>query len=123
MTFNSNKKVKSINEKTNQKFYENVFNFIEAKNNDGSNNLNKATFSSDLVYSLLDMYATDESIVYDPFMGTGTTAIGALRYNKENGYNLKFIGSEISSQQVEFSNNRIIEFENMIDKGRKTNVQ
>ena len=122
MTFNSNKKVKSINEKTNQKFYENVFNFIEAKNNDGSNNLNKATFSSDLVYSLLDMYATDESIVYDPFMGTGTTAIGALRYNKENGYNLKFIGSEISSQQVEFSNNRIVEFENMIDKGRKTNV-
>jgi site-specific DNA-methyltransferase (adenine-specific) len=123
LTFNSNKKVKSINEKTNQKFYENVFNFIEAKNNDGSNNLNKATFSSDLVYSLLDMYATDESIVYDPFMGTGTTAIGALRYNKENGYNLKFIGSEISSQQVEFSNNRIVEFENMIDKGRKTNVQ
>ena len=84
--------------------------------------MNKATFSSDLVYSLLDMYATDESIVYDPFMGTGTTAIGALRYNKENGYNLKFIGSEISSQQVEFSNNRIVEFENMIDKGRKTNV-
>ena len=122
LTFNSNKKVKSINEKTNQKFYENVFNFIEAKNNDGSNNLNKATFSSDLVYSLLDMYATDESIVYDPFMGTGTTAIGALRYNKENGYNLKFIGSEISSQQVEFSNNRIVEFENMIDKGRKINV-
>mgnify|MGYP003589134662 FL=1 len=112
-----------FDEKTNQKFYENVFNFIEAKNNDGSNNLNKATFSSDLVYSLLDMYATDESIVYDQFMGTGTTAIGALRYNKENGYNLKFIGSEISSQQVEFSNNRIIEFENMIYKGRKTNVQ
>lgn len=47
-TFNANKKVSSIS-KTGQKYYENIFNFIEAKNNDGSCKLNKATFSSDLV--------------------------------------------------------------------------
>ena len=116
LTFRSNKKVKSVNEKTNQKFYENVFNFIEAKNNDGSNNLNKATFSSDLVYSLLDMYAVDNSLVYDCFMGTGTTAIGVMKYNSANNASLNFIGSEISSKQVEFSNNRICEFEKSILK-------
>lgn len=64
-TFNTNKRVKSVSSRG-QSYYENVFNLIEARNNDGSNNLNKATFSSELVLKLLDIYYTG-GVVYDPF--------------------------------------------------------
>ena len=40
-----------------QIIYENVYNLIEAANNDGSNDLNKATFSSEFVCKLLKIYA------------------------------------------------------------------
>ena len=74
-TFQANKGLKSISEKTGQKYYENVFNFIEAPNNDGPCKLNKATYSSQLVLDLLNIYARENDIIYDPFMGTGTTGI------------------------------------------------
>lgn len=100
-TFNCNKKIKTISDKTGQKFYENILNFIEAKNNDGANSLNKATFSSDLVGQLLDIYATENSVVYDSFMGTGTTAVAC----KQRG--IKCIGSELSEAQWKYSIERI----------------
>lgn len=108
-TFQANKKVKSIS-KTGQKYYENIFNFIEAPNNDGSCALNKATFSSELVTKLLDIYANVNDVVYDPFMGTGTTAIGCLKFNNGDN-NIKIIGSEISEAQVQFAKNRIDNFQ------------
>lgn len=106
-TFTSNKQVKSISSKG-QKYYTNMFNYIEAPNNDGSCNLNKATFSSDLVFKLLEMYAGDNSgIVYDPFMGTGTTAVGVKLFNKKYEKNYSYLGSELSADQVKFAENRI----------------
>lgn len=108
-TFNINKKIKSIREDTGQKYYENVYNFIEAPNNDGSCKLNKATYSSELCLKLLDLYAKEDYVVYDPFMGTGTTAVGSIKYN--DGENtIKCIGSELSSAQVEYSVDRIKTF-------------
>ena len=99
-TFKCNKKIKSIS-KVGQKYYHNVYNFIEANNNDGVCKFNKATYSSDLINQLIDIYVIDGSIVYDPFIGTGTTAISCIKNN------IKFIGSEISKNQVEFSIERI----------------
>ena len=101
-TYNSNKQVKSISH-TGQKFYENIFNFIEAKNNDGSCKLNKATYSSELCEKLLKIYAKPNAIVYDSFMGTGTTAVACKRLG------LHCIGSELSEAQCEFANNRLKE--------------
>jgi DNA modification methylase len=101
-TFQCNKKVKSRS-KTGQKYYENIFNFIEAKNNDGSCKLNKATFSSDLVEQLLNIYANDSNIVYDSFMGTGTTAVAC------DNLNLECIGSELSEEQWKYSIDRVNE--------------
>lgn len=95
-TFNCNKKVVSVIEKTGQKNYENVHNLIEAKNNDGSNSLNKATFSTELVTKLLKLYGSEGCLVYDSFMGIGTTAKGCV----ESGMN--YVGSEISEKQVEY---------------------
>ena len=97
----ANKKVKSVRKDTGQKYYENVFNFIEASNNDGPNKLNKATFSSDLCKQLLTIYAKEDATIYDSFMGTGTTAVACKEMN------LNCIGSELSEAQYKFSKERL----------------
>ena len=101
-TYYANKGVKSVSH-TGQKFYKNVFNFIEATNNDGSNKLNKATFSSDLVIKLLSIYGKlqEDFVVYDPFGGTGTTAVGAKRFG------CSCICSELSEAQCEYAKERL----------------
>ena len=105
ITFNCNKQVKTISEKTGQKFYENIFNFITAKNNDGKCPYNKATYSSELCMQLLSIYASKDSLVYDPFMGSGTTAYAC----KQMG--LPCIGSEISENQCKFAEERLAELD------------
>lgn len=104
-TFKSNKMVKSVS-KRGQNFYENVFNFVEAPNNDGKTDINQATFSSDFAHELIEMYVKDGGVVYDPFMGTGSTAIGVLK----SGRGISYVGSEISKEQVDYSNKRVNEF-------------
>ena len=96
-TFYCNKKVTSKIQKTSQPIYENLFNFIEAQNNDGSTPLNKATFSSDLCRQLLRIYGKPGFIVLDSFLGTGTTAKACIETKME------FIGSEISKAQCEYA--------------------
>ena len=100
-TFNCNKRELSKRD-TGQSIYENVFNFINAKNNDNSTDLNKATFSTELVRKLNNTYAKPNSVIYDPFMGTGTTAIACL----VDGH--KYIGSEISKEQCDYAEKRIL---------------
>lgn len=101
-TFHANKEVVSVR-RTGQKMYRPFYNFIEAANNDGSTELNKSTFSTELVSKLLGIYGKDKTIVFDPFMGTGTTAVGCLR----NGFS--YVGAELSKNQFDFSNKRIEE--------------
>lgn len=103
-TYNANKKVTKQNNKG-QKYYENIYNIIKAPNNDGVCNLNKATYSSELCEKLLNIYANEKSIVYDPFMGTGTTAVACMKFN-ENNNDIICIGSEISEKQVEYAKER-----------------
>lgn len=86
--------------------YKNLFfNFIEAVNNDildiKLNRLNGACFSSDLVLQLLNIYCKPGYLVYDSFMGTGTTAVACKRFG------CNFIGSELSPKQVDFANDRL----------------
>lgn len=102
-TFNANKEVASVR-KTGQKNYKNIFNFIEAPNNDGKCDLNKATYSSDLCMQLLNIYAKGDSVIYDPFMGTGTTGIACAKLG------LECYGSELSEAQVEYSKERLKEY-------------
>jgi DNA modification methylase len=94
-TFEMNKEVKSRS-RTGQAYYHNYFNFIDAKNNDGSNNLNKAVYSTDLCNRLLSLYAKEGWTVYDPFMGIGTTAKSCISLN------MNYIGSEISQDQIDY---------------------
>ena len=99
-TFFMNKEVTSVNG-SGQKYYENKFNFIEAKNNDGSNDLNKATFSSEFVRKLLLLYTKPNDLIYDSFMGTGTTAEACVIEKR------KYIGSELSAEQCKYAEKRL----------------
>ena len=100
LDFNANKKyLKSF--KTGQKYYAPIYNIIEANNNDELCPYNKATFSTDFVKKLLKIYALKNAIVYDPFMGSGTTALAC----KQMG--LSYVGSELSPNQCEWAENRI----------------
>ena len=99
-TFNANKKVTSVRP-NGQRMYENIFNFITAKNNDLTTELNKATYSTELCDKLLNIYAKKGDLILDPFIGTGTTAVSCIKNN------LHYIGFEISDKQVKFAANRI----------------
>lgn len=100
-TFNCRKPVTSTNSRG-QKYYQPIYNFIEARNNDGSCPYNKATFSSELCEKLLTIYGVERGTVYDPFMGSGTTAVACERLCMD------CIGSELSENQVNYSYDRIV---------------
>jgi site-specific DNA-methyltransferase (adenine-specific)/modification methylase len=100
-TFHMNKEIISVRS-NGIKQYTCIDNYIEAKNNDGSCKLNKATYSSELCEKLLDIYAPENSVVYDPFNGTGTTGVACVHKNMQ-----WYFGSELSADQCEYSNNRI----------------
>lgn len=100
LTFNTNKKVTTTSNKG-QDFYEVFYNYIEASNNDNSTDLNKATFSTELVRKLLLLYTKEGDLIYDSFMGTGTTA-NACIIEKRN-----YIGSELSSEQCKYAEKRL----------------
>lgn len=100
-TYENNRKILSVSQKTGQKYYEVIYNFINAANNDGKCELNQATFSSDLCKQLMDIYVQDGWTVYDPFMGSGTTAYAC----KKRGLN--YVGSEISYKQCKYAEKRL----------------
>jgi len=104
-TFNMYKKITKTSKKG-QNYYEVIDNYIEARNNDGSTDLNKATFSSDLISQLIKWYGKEGDIVYDNFMGTGTTAVAAKMVG------CFYVGSELSDKQCIYSNERIISYLN-----------
>lgn len=99
-TFTSNKKKIGERDDTKQSIYENVFNFFQAENNDESNELNKATFSTSFVYNIIDRYVRKNEIVLDNFSGTGTTICAC------NSRNIKSIGIELSLKQCEYTKKR-----------------
>lgn len=99
-TFHSNKKFVRVSEQG-HKIYSNNFNFILAPNNDGVCPYNKATFSTALCRQLIDLYCPEGGVVYDSFMGSGTTAVACLQTHR------RYVGSEISKKQCEWAEDRL----------------
>lgn len=104
MSFPSNKKV--VNQfATGQNLYSPFYNIFEARNNDGSCELNKATFSTQFVDRLIDLYVPDEQrngwTVLDPFSGTGTTGLSAIAHG------MRYVGIELSKAQCEYAVSRL----------------
>lgn len=100
MTFKTNKKVVSVRE-TGQPCYENLFNFITAKNNDENCPLNKANYSTELVHKLLNIYFKQGDVIMDMFGGTGTTIVAC----RQRG--IDCVSFELSAEQTKWANKRI----------------
>jgi DNA modification methylase len=67
-----------------------------------------APFPIDLPYRLIQLYSFKTDIVLDPFMGSGTTAIAALKSGRN------FVGFEISQEYIKLIKKRIAPFESML---------
>lgn len=60
-----------------------------------------APFPEELPYRLIQLYSFKDDIILDPFMGSGTTAVAALKSDR------KFVGYEISKEYIELAEKRI----------------
>ena len=60
-----------------------------------------ASFPESLVSKLIKAFSKEGDLIYDPFMGTGTTAVAAKRFNRN------WIGSEITEEYCKIANTRI----------------
>jgi site-specific DNA-methyltransferase (adenine-specific) len=60
-----------------------------------------APFPEELPYRLIQLYSFKGDIVLDPFMGSGTTAVAALKSDR------KFVGYEINNEYIELAEKRI----------------
>lgn len=60
-----------------------------------------APFPEELPNRLIKLFSFTNDIVLDPFMGSGTTAIAAIKNNRN------FIGYEINEEYINIANNRI----------------
>ena len=62
-----------------------------------------APFPIELPRRQIQLYTFEDEIVLDPFMGSGQTAIAALRSNRH------FVGYEVDGKYVDLANLRIQE--------------
>jgi len=63
-----------------------------------------APFPEELPYRLIQLYSFKEDIILDPFMGSGTTAVAAIKSER------KFVGYEISQEYIILAKKRIKPF-------------
>ncbi|GAG52673.1 unnamed protein product [marine sediment metagenome] len=67
-----------------------------------------APFPIELPYRLIQLYTFEEEVILDPFMGSGQTAIAAIKAKRH------YIGYEINKEYIELSERRIKEFKNTL---------
>jgi site-specific DNA-methyltransferase (adenine-specific) len=60
-----------------------------------------APFPEELPFRLIQLYSFKSDIILDPFMGSGTTAISALKSDR------KFVGYDISKEYIDLAEKRI----------------
>lgn len=63
-----------------------------------------APFPEELPYRLIQLYSFTDDIVLDPFTGSGTTALSALKLNR------KYIGYDISKEYIKLAKRRLEPF-------------
>jgi len=75
-----------------------------------------APFPEELPFRLIQLYSFKNDVILDPFMGSGTTAVSAIKSQR------RFVGYEINKEYISLSENRLkpyllqtkLEFENPI---------
>jgi site-specific DNA-methyltransferase (adenine-specific) len=78
--------------------------------NTESRPIHPAQFPESLAMDHVSSWSNEGDLVYDPFMGSGTTAVSSIRLGRN------FIGSEISKEYFDKANNRI-------DNAKRTNTR
>ena len=68
-----------------------------------------APFPVELPYRLIQLYTYSDEVVLDPFMGSGQTAIAALKTGRH------YVGYEINEEYVELAQGRIADFSPDVD--------
>ncbi len=98
----------SKNDNTGRKFDYNNFGdnmiknyIIKPVNNGKENGGHGYAFGEWLPKYFINYFSKKGDIIYDPFMGSGTTAVAAIQLDR------KYIGSEISEKYVNIANKRI----------------
>ncbi|MBI4726351.1 site-specific DNA-methyltransferase [candidate division TA06 bacterium] len=77
-----------------------------------------APFPEELPYRLIQMYSFKDDIILDPFMGSGQTAIAALKSER------KYVGYDTNKEYIELAEKRISSFINqtMMDFNKKVKL-
>ncbi|MFX0085128.1 MAG: DNA-methyltransferase [Candidatus Hodarchaeota archaeon] len=73
-----------------------------------------APFPIELPYRCIQFYTYTKEIVLDPFMGSGSTAIAAIKSNRY------YIGYEINKEYVKLANRRIKDFKKLFESPKIT---
>lgn len=63
-----------------------------------------APFPIELPHRLINLYSYEDDVVLDPFCGSGTTCLAAVKNNRN------FVGYDVVEDYVELANNRIADF-------------
>ena len=82
--------------------YLSIWNIAPSRNNLG----HPATYPEELVHRCVEAFTDKNFLVYDPYMGSGTTAIVAKNMQRH------FIGSEISKKYCSIAQNRLNQISN-----------
>lgn len=64
-----------------------------------------APFPEELPRRLIHLYSFKNDVVLDPFMGSGTTAVAAIKSNRH------YVGYEISQKYIDLANDRVSNYE------------
>ena len=75
--------------------------WTDIKSNKQFTGTHSAGMPLDLAIKLIERFSTPEMVIYDPFMGTGTTAVASIMTGRD------WIGSEISAQYYSLAMDRI----------------
>ena len=78
-----------------------VWEYLTAGDGSKLKHQHPATFPDKLPYDFIQCFCPEEGIVLDPFMGSGTTAIAAVKLNRN------FIGFDISKEYCDLAKKRL----------------
>lgn len=81
---------------------------IKPVNNDKENKGHSFAFGDWLPKYFINYFSKPEAIIYDPFMGTGTTAKAALLLNRN------YVGSELSEKYCKIAEERLYKYKTQI---------
>ena len=85
-------------------FLGNIYGQVNSEHQEGHN----AVFPQWMPLYFLKYFSLERDIIFDPFMGSGTTAIACLKTNR------RFIGCEISKKYCDIAEKRIKDYQDQL---------